>query len=114
MLQRRARNICYLGRLTDDFDEKRLAAVWLTVSNNGEAEGSKTALQLAEDATLQPIENFDWAEWSGSNSSGSGRREPKVNEAHLREIFGDGKNWLLPKKAKEDLMELAGVEKSAA
>jgi len=58
-LQRRARSICYLGRVTDEFDEKQLAAVWLKVSNNGEAEGRKTALQLGAAATLLPIENFD-------------------------------------------------------
>ena len=55
MLQRRARSICYLGRVSDEFEEKRVAAVWLKVSNNGEAEGSKTALQLTKDLTLDPI-----------------------------------------------------------
>ncbi|MGB7769453.1 MAG: hypothetical protein WBN22_11450 [Verrucomicrobiia bacterium] len=75
--------------------------------------GSEAELQLADDATLQPIQNFDWAEWSGS-SSGGARREPKVREEHLRDIFGDGKNWLTQKRAKEELMERAGVGKSAA
>lgn len=114
MLQRRARSICYLGRVTDEFDEKRLAAVWLKVSNNGKAEGMKTAVQLADDGTLQPIENFDWAEWAGSSSSNSTTRERKVNEGHLWEIFEGGQRGLAQKIAAEELMELAEVGRSAA
>lgn len=113
MLQRRSRSICYLGRVTDDFDEKRVAAVWLKVSNNGQAEGRKTALQLADDATLQPIDNFDWAEWQASSSS-SVHREPKVNEGHLRDIFDDGRRGLVQKDAAAELMERAEVGRSAA
>jgi len=114
MLQRRARSICYLGRVTDDFDEKRVAAVWLKVSNNGKAEGTKTALHLADDATLQPIENFDWQEWTGANSNGSSQREPKVREEHLREVFEDGARWLSQKQAAAELQERAEVGRSAA
>lgn len=36
-LQRRARSICYLGRVTDEFKEDRVAAVWLKVSDSGES-----------------------------------------------------------------------------
>jgi hypothetical protein len=113
MLQRRARSICYLGRVTDEFDEQRVAAVWLKVSNNGKAEGTKTALLLADDATLQPIENFDWAEWTGS-SSGGAHREPKVYDEHLHDIFEGGKRWLVHKVAAEELQERAEVGRSAA
>lgn len=112
-LQRRARSICYLGRVTDEFEEKRLAAVWLKVSNNGEAEGQKTALQLADDATLRTIEGFDWTEWVGSTGNGN-RREAKVREEHLREIFQNGRQWLAVRPAAERLQALAGVGRSAA
>ena len=112
-MQRRARSICYLGRVTDEFDEKRLAAVWLKVSNNGEAEGKKTALQLADDATLRTIEGFDWAEWVGSTGNGC-RREAKVREEHLRELFEGGRRWLSQSQAAGELQRLAGVGRSAA
>ncbi len=112
-LQRRARSICYLGRVTDEFEEKRVAAVWLKVSNNGEAEGCKTALQLGADGSLEPIEHFDWSEWSGG-SSGAAPREAKLREEHIREVFGGGKVWLEQKRAAERLMEVAGVGRSAA
>jgi hypothetical protein len=69
-------------------------------------------LRLADDATLQPIENFDWAEWTGASSSGSAQREPKVNEGHLRDIFEGGKKWLTQTKAKDELMERADVKKA--
>ena len=112
-LQRRARSICYLGRVTDEFDEKRVAAVWLKVSNNGEAEGTKTALQLGPDATLQPIKDFDWSDWEGATSGGA-KREAAVREEHIRAVFEDGRQSLPHKQAKERLMKLANVEKSAA
>ena len=112
-LQRRARSICYLGRVSEAFDEKRLAAVWLKVSNNGEAEGTKTALQLADDATLQELKDFDWSEWEGANSGGT-RHEPKVNEEHMRQLFDNGRRWLTRKRAAERLREIANVGRSAA
>ena len=112
-LQRRARSICYLGRVTDDFDEKRLAAVWLKVSDNGPAEGTKTALQLGQDNLLHPIEGFDWNEWQAGSPGGT-RREAKVREEHLRELFADGRKWLLPRQAAEQLQALASVGRSAA
>ncbi len=37
-----------------------------------------------------------------------------MNEGHLRDIFGDGKNWLMHKRAAEELMERAEVGRSAA
>jgi hypothetical protein len=112
-LQRRARSICYLGRVSDDFDEQRMAAVWLKVANNGEAEGTKTALQLADDATLQEIKDFDWSQWEGASSSGA-RHEPKVNEGHIRELFEDGRRKLALKQAAEQLQDIAEVGRSAA
>ncbi len=112
MLQRRARSICYLGRVTDDFEEKRVAAVWLKVSNNGEAEGTKTALTLAEDATLQPIEGFDWSEWIGGGGGG-GERKGKVSEAHIREIFKEIP-WLPLKNAATRLEAIANVGRTTA
>jgi hypothetical protein len=110
-LQRRARSICYLGRVSDDFDEKRLAAVWLKVSNNGQAEGTKTAVQLAEDATLQEIEGFDWSQWEGA---GTARHQPKITEEDIRAVFNNGRNQLTHRRAMERLREIADVRDSAA
>jgi len=110
-LQRRARSICYLGRVSDDFDEKRMAAVWLKVSNNGAAEGTKTALQLAGDATLQEIKDFDWNLWEGANSA---KHEPKVNEGHLQDLFESGRRKMALKQAAECLQGIADVGRSAS
>ncbi len=111
-LQRRARSICYLGRVSDDFDEKRVAAVWLKVSNDGEAEGTKTALQLAADATLQEIVDFDWSQWNGG-SGGGAKPEPKVKEEHIRALFNNGHNQLKKARAAERLEEIAHAGRSA-
>jgi hypothetical protein len=113
-LQRRARSICYLGRVSDGFEERRLAAVWLKVSNNGEAEGSKTALQLTGELTLQPIPDFDWSQWHGASSSGTSHREPKVKEEHVRQVFELGLAPLPLNQAVERLQEIAGVSRSTA
>jgi hypothetical protein len=111
-LQRRARSICYLGRVSDDFDEKRVAAVWLKVSNDGEAEGTKTALNLGEDATLQMITDFDWSQWNGG-SSGGAKPEPKVKEEHIRALFNNGGIQLKKARAAERLEEIAHAGRSA-
>lgn len=112
-LQRRARSIVYLGRVTDEFDERRVAAVWLKVSNNGAAEGTKTALTLGPDATLQPIPDFDWSVWEGATSAGA-RREPSVTEEHIHELFEDGRRQMRLKHAAERLQELAEVGRTAS
>lgn len=112
-LQRRARSICYTGRVTDAIEERRVAAVWLKVSNSGKAEGIKTALQLAPDGTLKPIERFDWNEWEGGNSGGA-KHESKVKAEHLRELFEDGRRRLSLKAAAEQLQEMADVGRTAA
>lgn len=111
-LQRRARSICYLGRVSDDFDEKRVAAVWLKVSNSGEAEGTKVALKLAEDATLEKIKDFDWSKWIGA-SSGGAQHEPKVKAEHIRQLFKN-QRWLERSKAVPMLMEIANAGRSVA
>lgn len=102
-----------MGRVSDDFDEKRVAAVWLKVSNDGEAEGTKTALRLAEDATLQEIPDFDWSQWNGG-SGGGAKPEPKVSEIHIRAVFGDGRNAMQKSRAVEQLQEVASVGRTAA
>lgn len=113
-LQRRARSICYLGRVTDDFDEKRIAAVWLKVSNNGEAEGTRTVVQLTPESELREVEGFDWSEWQGAASGGVAKRESKVKEEHILELFDNGRRKLSAKQAAERLQEIASVGRSVA
>jgi hypothetical protein len=113
LLQRRARSICNVDRVSDALDEKRIVAVWLKVSNSGDAEGTKAALRLAEDATLQEIKDFDWNEWHAT-SGGSAKREPKVGESHIRESFQEGARRMTLKHAVECLQEIAHVGRSAA
>jgi hypothetical protein len=46
--------------------------------------------------------------------SGTAKREPKVNEAHLRELFENGRRKMMLKQAAERLQEIAEVGRSAA
>lgn len=70
-------------------------------------------MQLGQDNLLHPIEGFDWNEWQAGSPGGT-RREAKVREEHLRELFANGRNWLAVRQAAERLQELAGVGRSAA
>jgi len=46
--------------------------------------------------------------------SGSAKREPKVNEGHIRELFENGRRKMALKQAAERLQEIAEVGRSAA
>ena len=57
-----------------------------------------------------PVPNFDFEAFD----SGSGKSEPKVTEAHIKELFDNGRRWLIRKQAAERLQEIANVGRSAA
>lgn len=54
--------------------------------------------------------DFDFTEFD----SGNVKREPKVNEGHLPELFEDGRRKMAFKQAAEHLQEIADVSRSAA
>ena len=57
-----------------------------------------------------PESEIDWQAFDSGNS----KREPKVNEGHLRELFEDGRLKMALKQAAERLQEIADVGRSAA
>jgi hypothetical protein len=112
-LQRRSRCILYMGRVTDELDEKRVVAVCLKCSDSAEAEGRKVAVQLNGKSELEELTEFDWNEWA-AGSAGSGKKGRAVTLEHLREIFDNGEKWLRRSEAAAALMEAADVGRSAA
>jgi hypothetical protein len=91
-IQRRSRTIIYAGRVTEGFKETRVAVVALKVSNNGELEGEKIAVQLNQKLALEEIPDFDWSVWEKSDENGDGQKKDKskIRLEHLQEVFKDG------------------------
>lgn len=112
-LQRRSSAIIYLGRVTDEFDEKRAAAVCLKCRNNGEMEGQKFALKLGEKNALEPLAEFDWSEWE-QGSAGRKRQEKKVTDADVLALFEFGNRTLSRVEAAEMLMDRLGIGRTTA
>ncbi len=112
-LQRRASAIIFMGRVTDEFEEKRVVAVCLKCRNNGDLEGRKFALKLGERNTLEPLVDFDWSEWE-QGTTGRKSQQRKVTGDHIRQVFDHGETWLAQSEAAERLQEIAGVGRSAA
>jgi hypothetical protein len=86
--------------------------VALKVSNNGELEGEKRAMQLGERHTMEEIPDFDWSIWEKADeNAGTKRDKSKVRLAHLQEVFKDGP--LTRHEAGRKLEELTGAGRSA-
>lgn len=114
-LQRRSRCILYMGRVTDELDEKRVVAACLKCSDSAEAEGHKVAVRLNEKSALEEIPDFDWSEWAAGSNAGNGTKGgAKVTLEHLREIFDDGEKWLTRAEARDALMSVANVARNTA
>jgi hypothetical protein len=56
------------------------------------------------------VTDFNFEEFD----SGNGKRQPKVNEGHIRELFENGLREMALKQAAERLQEIADVRRSAA
>jgi hypothetical protein len=114
-LQRRSRTIIYMGRPTEGFKEKRVVAVALKVSNNGEMEGDKTASQLGPEHRLDALPDFDWSEWDKSGADGEGRDSRRLDEAkaleEFRQVFPEGP--ISRTEAGKRLEAIAHVKRSA-
>lgn len=114
MLQRRARCILYLGRVTEEQNETRVVGACLKCSDNGEAEKVRVPLQLNDKSELAKIPDFDWNEWGAGTASGTTKRESKVSEEHVRTVFENGNIWLTQRDAAAKLMAVADAGRSAA
>jgi hypothetical protein len=84
--------------------------VVVTASKNNDGElGPRTAWQRKA-GWFEPVAGFNFEQFDGGNL----KREPKVKEEHLRELFEEGHRRMMLKHAAERLEEIAQVGRSAA
>jgi hypothetical protein len=102
-----ARSVMVMQPATDDTEDARV--VFTPAKNNDGELGART-VWARKAGWFEPVTDFNFDEFDGAGA----RREPKVNEGHLRDIFGDGQNWMTLKRAAEELQERAEVGRSAA
>ncbi len=103
-----ARSVLVMQPASDDVEDARV--VMTCAKNNDGALGARCAWERKEGSLFEPVENFNFEEYD----SGTVKREPKVNEGHLRELFENGRRKMALKQAAERLQEIAEVGRSAA
>lgn len=113
-LQRRSRCIMFLGRVTEELEEKRIVSVCLKCSNNGKAEGVKSALQLGENGMLNELMDFDWKQWAAGRAGDAKEKERPVKIEHLRIVFDNGRASMSQNHAAEKLEEMEVIGRTAA
>jgi hypothetical protein len=93
---------------SDDTEDARIV---ITPAKNNDGElGPRTAWERKAGWFEDVTKGFNFEEFD----SGNVKREPKVNEDHLRELFDDGRRAMALKQAAESLQEIADVGRSAA
>ena len=103
-----ARSVMVMQPASDDTEDARVV---LTPAKNNDGElGARTAW-LRKAGWFEPVTDINFDEFDGGDG---GQREPKVREEHLRDIFEEGRRWLVQKVATDELMERAEVKRSAA
>lgn len=103
------RSAMILQPASDDVEDNHV--VFSPVKNNDGALGKRTAWER-RDSLFFPAEDFDWNEFDAG--SGGKRREPAINEEHVRAVFDNGALWLSQKDATEKLMAATDVGRSTA
>jgi hypothetical protein len=103
-----ARSVIVMQPATDDVEDARV--VMTCAKNNDGALGARTAWERKDGSLFVPVEGFNFEEYD----SGTAKREPKVNEGHMRELFENGRCKMMLKQAAERLQEIAEVGRSAA
>lgn len=102
------RSIFIMQPASDDTEDARVV-VTCAKNNDGDL-GPRTAWERRDGALFVPVDSFDWISYDG----GELKREPKINEQHLRELFEQGRKQLPLNKAAERLSGIAGVGRSTA
>lgn len=92
-------------------DDTEDAQVVFTPAKNNDGELGPRTAWLRKAGWFEPVPDFNFEDFDGAAGSS---REPKVTEAHLRELFDGGKRWVTLKIAAEELQDLAEVGRSAA
>jgi hypothetical protein len=103
-----ARSVMVMQPASDDTEDARIV---ITPAKNNDGElGPRTAWERKAGWFEDVTKGFNFEEFD----SGNVKREPKVNEDHLRELFDDGRRAMALKQAAESLQEIADVGRSAA
>lgn len=102
-----SRSVLVMQPASDDTEDARVV---ITPAKNNDGELGPRTVWERKAGWFEPVTEFDWEAFD----SGSTKREPKVREEHLREVFEDGRSRSVLKHAAERLQEVAGVGRSAA
>ena len=102
-----ARSVMVMQPATDDTEDARVV---ITPAKNNDGELGKRTVWERKAGWFDAVSEFNWEEFD----SGTVKREPKVNEGHLRELFENGRCKMALKQAAERLQEIAKVGRSAA
>ncbi len=101
------RSVMVMQPASDDTEDVRVV---ITPAKNNDGElGARTAW-ARKAGWFEPVPEFNFEEFDSGNS----KREPKVNEGHIQELFGNGHNNMKKSRAAERLQEIADVGRSAA
>ncbi|MBI3869294.1 MAG: AAA family ATPase [Verrucomicrobia bacterium] len=103
-----ARCVFVMQPASDDTEDNRVVVT--CAKNNDGGMGPRTAWTREAGLEFLPVAGFSWEAFD----KGSSKREAKVQEHHIREVFEDGRSWLTQKEAASHLMEMAGIGRSAA
>lgn len=103
-----ARSVMVMQPASDDTEDARVV-VTCAKNNDGEL-GARSAWRRCT-GMFEPAHDFDWESFDGGSS---GQRESKVQEEHIRELFGNGLGTMKLGEAAQALMKSAGVGRSVA
>lgn len=102
-----ARSVTVMQPAADDPEDSRVV---ITCAKNNDGElGPRTAWQRGK-GMFEAVSNFDWQAFD----DGAPKREAKVRDEHIHELFENGRSWLAIKEAASRLQEIAEVGRSAA
>ncbi len=100
------RSVMVMQPASDDTEDARVV---LTPAKNNDGELGKRTAWERKAGWFEPVTDFNFEEFD----SGNAKREPKVKEEHVRQVFKD-ERWQPRSKAAKSLMEIASVGRSCA
>jgi hypothetical protein len=104
-----SRSVLVMQPASDDTEDARVV---VTPAKNNDGELGRRAAWERKAGWFEsvPDAEFGWEDFD----NGRTKREPKVNEGHLRELFENGRRKMTLKHAAERLREIAAVGRTAA
>jgi hypothetical protein len=103
-----ARSVFIIQPASDDLTDRRVVFT-PSKCNDSETVVDRSAWEL-KNGLFVPVTDFNFEEFDSEGT----KREPKVNEGHIRKLFENGRNKMKKSRAAECLEEIADVKRSAA